>query len=35
MAKPAGFDIKVETMPHATYLDQVWKKGSFYVGFLY
>ena len=20
-------------MPHATYLDQVWKKGSFYVGF--
>jgi peptide/nickel transport system substrate-binding protein len=33
MAKPAGFDIKVETMPHATYLDQVWKKGSFYVGF--
>ena len=33
MAKPAGFDIKVETMPHATYLDQVWKKGPFYVGF--
>ncbi len=33
MAKPAGFDIKVETMPHATYLDQVWKKGSFYIGF--
>ena len=33
MAKPAGFNIKVETMPHATYLDQVWKKGSFYVGF--
>ena len=33
MAKPAGFDIKVQTMPHATYLDQVWKKGSFYVGF--
>jgi peptide/nickel transport system substrate-binding protein len=20
-------------MPHATYLDQVWKKGSFYIGF--
>ena len=33
MAKPAGFDIKVQTMPHATYLDQVWKKGSFYIGF--
>ena len=33
MVKPAGFRINVETMPHATYLDQVWKKGSFYVGF--
>nr|WP_319514942.1 ABC transporter substrate-binding protein [uncultured Cohaesibacter sp.] len=33
MAKPAGFDIDVQTMPHATYLDQVWKKGNFYVGF--
>lgn len=33
MAKPAGFTINVQTMPHATYLDQVWKKGSFYVGF--
>ena len=33
MSKPAGFDIKVQTMPHATYLDQVWKKGSFYIGF--
>ena len=33
MAKPAGIRINVETMPHATYLDQVWKKGSFYVGF--
>ena len=33
MGKPAGFRIDVETMPHATYLDQVWKKGSFYVGF--
>lgn len=33
MAKPAGFTINVETMPHATYLDQVWKKGPFYVGF--
>lgn len=33
MAKPAGFTINVQTMPHATYLDQVWKKGNFYVGF--
>lgn len=33
MAKPAGFRIKVQTMPQATYLDQVWKKGKFYVGF--
>ena len=33
MAKPAGFRITVQTMPHATYLDQVWKKGNFYVGF--
>jgi peptide/nickel transport system substrate-binding protein len=33
MVKPAGFRINVETMPHATYLDQVWKKGPFYVGF--
>ena len=33
MAKPAGFRITVQTMPHATYLDQVWKKGPFYVGF--
>jgi peptide/nickel transport system substrate-binding protein len=33
MAKPAGFRITVQTMPHAAYLDQVWKKGSFYIGF--
>jgi peptide/nickel transport system substrate-binding protein len=33
MAKDAGFRINVQTMPHATYLDQVWKKGNFYVGF--
>lgn len=33
MAKPAGFRIAVQTMPHATYLAQVWKKGNFYVGF--
>jgi peptide/nickel transport system substrate-binding protein len=33
MAKTAGFDITVQTMPHATYLDQVWRKGNFYIGF--
>jgi peptide/nickel transport system substrate-binding protein len=33
MAKEAGFRINVQTMPHATYLAQVWKKGNFYVGF--
>ncbi len=33
MAKEAGFRITVQTMPHATYLAQVWKKGNFYVGF--
>jgi peptide/nickel transport system substrate-binding protein len=33
MAKDAGFRITVQTMPHATYLAQVWKKGHFYIGF--
>ncbi|WP_045390879.1 ABC transporter substrate-binding protein [Falsirhodobacter sp. alg1] len=33
MAKEAGITINVITMPHATYLDQVWTKGAFYVGF--
>ncbi|WP_407316414.1 ABC transporter substrate-binding protein [Pseudomonas sp. nanlin1] len=33
MAKPAGFNITVATMANSTYLDQVWKKGNFYVGF--
>ncbi|OZI23387.1 ABC transporter substrate-binding protein [Bordetella genomosp. 9] len=33
MAKPAGFDIEVQTMPHATYLEQVWRKGAFYIGY--
>ena len=33
MAKPAGLRITVQTMPHATYLAQVWKQGAFYVGF--
>ncbi|WP_182422113.1 ABC transporter substrate-binding protein [Aureimonas sp. ME7] len=33
MAQEAGITINVNTMPHATYLDQVWTKGAFYVGF--
>ena len=33
MAKPAGFRLEVQTMPHATYLEQVWRKGNFYIGF--
>jgi peptide/nickel transport system substrate-binding protein len=33
MSLPAGFDVAVQTMPHATYLDQIWRKGSFYIGF--
>ncbi|QUS36203.1 ABC transporter substrate-binding protein [Falsirhodobacter algicola] len=33
MAKEAGITINVTTMPHATYLEQVWKKGAFYIGF--
>lgn len=33
MAGPSGFRISVKAMDHPTYLDQVWKKGSFYVGF--
>ena len=33
MARQGGFDISIKTMDHSTYLDQVWKKGRFYVGF--
>ncbi|WP_136068805.1 ABC transporter substrate-binding protein [Modicisalibacter radicis] len=33
MAAPAGFRIEVQTIAHSTYLEQVWKKGQFYVGF--
>jgi peptide/nickel transport system substrate-binding protein len=32
MAKPAGFNINLQTMAHATFLDQVWLKGPFYIG---
>ncbi len=33
MAGPAGFDIEVETMPHDTYLSEIWMKGPFYIGY--
>lgn len=33
MVRPAGFDIEVETMPHDTFLANVWRKGNFYMGY--
>jgi peptide/nickel transport system substrate-binding protein len=33
MAAPAGFKLNIETMPHDTYLANVWMKGSFYIGY--
>ncbi len=33
MAAPAGFNIDVESMPHDTYLANVWKKGNFYMAY--
>jgi len=33
MAMPAGFDIDVQTIPHDTYLANVWRKGNFYIGY--
>jgi peptide/nickel transport system substrate-binding protein len=33
LAKPAGFDIDVQTIPHDTYLANVWRKGNFYIGY--
>jgi len=33
MAKASGFNIEVQTLDHSTYLDQVWKKGKFYIGY--
>jgi peptide/nickel transport system substrate-binding protein len=33
MAKPAGFNITVQTMAHATFLDQAWLKAPLYIGF--
>ncbi|MGE4325532.1 MAG: ABC transporter substrate-binding protein [Pseudodonghicola sp.] len=32
-AAAAGFTIKIETMPHDTYLANVWMKGPFYIGY--
>ena len=33
MALPAGFRIEVESMPHDTYLANVWRKGNFYMAY--
>jgi peptide/nickel transport system substrate-binding protein len=33
MASAGGFDIDVQTMPHDTYLANVWMKGNFYIGY--
>lgn len=33
MARAAGFEIEVESMPHDTYLANVWMKGNFYMGY--
>lgn len=33
MAAAAGFDINVESMPHDTYLANVWLKGNFYMAY--
>jgi peptide/nickel transport system substrate-binding protein len=33
MTRDAGFDIDVQTIPHDTYLANVWMKGNFYIGY--
>jgi peptide/nickel transport system substrate-binding protein len=33
MVRPAGFDLDVQTIPHDTYIANVWRKGNFYVGY--
>ena len=33
MARDGGFDIDVQTMPHDTYVANVWMKGNFYIGY--
>ncbi|MBE2276319.1 MAG: ABC transporter substrate-binding protein [Rhodobacteraceae bacterium] len=32
-AAAGGFDINIVTMPHDTYLAEVWMKGAFYIGY--
>ncbi|OAN81953.1 hypothetical protein A8B78_00175 [Jannaschia sp. EhC01] len=32
-AAAAGFDLEIETMPHDTYLANVWLQGPFYIGY--
>jgi peptide/nickel transport system substrate-binding protein len=32
-AAAGGFDLEIETMPHDTYLANVWRKGAFYIGY--
>jgi peptide/nickel transport system substrate-binding protein len=32
-AAAGGFDLTIETMPHDTYLANVWMKGGFYIGY--
>lgn len=32
-AAPAGFNLEIETMPHDTYLANVWMQGPFYIGY--
>jgi peptide/nickel transport system substrate-binding protein len=33
LAAAGGFDIDVQTIPHDTFLANVWRRGNFYVGF--
>ena len=33
MAMQGGFDLDVQTIPHDTYLANVWMKGNFYIGY--
>ncbi|MCQ8781599.1 ABC transporter substrate-binding protein [Mangrovibrevibacter kandeliae] len=32
-AAAGGFDLTIQTMPHDTYLANVWQKGAFYIGY--
>ena len=34
MARPAGFDIEVKTIPYDVYLASYWRKNNFYVSML-